>query len=49
MRFLESTCYRLLDEVSVASVFECTCRYTVFNEGAGFASDEVAFLYGRCV
>ena len=44
-----STCYHLLDEVSLASVFECTWWYTVFNEGASFASDGVAFLYGRCV
>ena len=44
-----STCYRLLDKVSLASVFECTWWYTVFNEGTGFASDGVAFLYGRCV
>ena len=40
---------RLLDEASLASVFECTWWYTVFNEEAGFASDGVAFFYGRCV
>ena len=40
---------RLLDEVSLASVFEqCTWWYTILNEGTGFASDGVAFLYERC-
>ena len=37
--------FRCLHEVSLAS--ECTRWYTVFNEGAGFASHGVAFLYGR--
>ena len=37
--------FRCLHEVSLAS--ECTWWYTVFNEGAGFASHGVAFLYGR--
>ena len=31
------------------SVFECTGWYFLLNEGAGFAFDGVAFLYGRCV
>ena len=40
---------RLLDEVSLASVFECTRCYTVFNEGEGFTSDGVTFLYEKGV
>ena len=40
---------RLLDEVSLASVFGCTWCYTVFNEGEGFTSDGVTFLYEKGV
>ena len=42
------TCDRLLYELSLASVSECTWWYFL-NEGTGFASDGVAFLYGRCL
>ena len=40
-------CFR--DEVSLASVFGCTLCYTVFNEGEGFTSDGVTFLYEKGV
>ena len=42
------TCDRLLDELSLASVSECTWWYCL-NERTGFASEGVAFLYGRCL
>ena len=45
---LRCTCDRLLYELSLASVSECTWWYFL-NEGTGFASDGVAFLYGRCL